>query len=59
MKKPSHARRVVPAALTAAEIPAIDGGGRRDPAPPEEAPPPPPPPRHDKPKWQPQPQYRP
>jgi hypothetical protein len=60
MKKLSLARRVVPAALTAAGIAFIDGGGRRDPAPPEEAPPPPPPPpRHDKPKWQPQPQYRP
>jgi hypothetical protein len=61
MKKLSHARRDVPATLTAAEIAAIDGGGQRDPAPPEEAPPPPPPPppRHDKPKWRPQPQYRP
>jgi hypothetical protein len=59
MKKLSHARCDVPATLTAAEIAFIDGGGRRDPAPPEEAPPPPPPPRHDKPKWRPQPQYRP
>jgi hypothetical protein len=59
MKKLAIAARcVVPAALTAAELAAIDGGGRRDPAPSEE-PPPPPPPRHDKPKWQPQPQYRP
>jgi hypothetical protein len=48
--------RATPAALTAAELAAIDGGDRRDRPRPEE---PPPPPKHDKPKWQPRPQYGP